>query len=62
MAQQLRTLAILPEDLDLVPSSNMLVNNHFEAPVPEDPILSSGLLRYQVHTLYTNIKTGIAHT
>lgn len=42
-----KNTAVLPEGLDFVPSTNMPVNNHFETPVPEDPILSSDLLRHQ---------------
>jgi hypothetical protein len=43
----LRALSALPEDMDLVLSTNMVTK---ESPVPGDMMLISGISRHQTHT------------
>ena len=49
MAQGLRALAALPEDLSLIPSTHMAASKLSATPVPENPTPSSGLLEYKEH-------------
>lgn len=54
MAQQWRTLAILPEDLDLIPSTHRVVHNclHLQFEGIQSPLLATS------GTSHTNIYTG----
>lgn len=58
MALKLRTLATLSEDIDSVLNTHMSASSSKLPiiPVPEDPMLSSGLFRYCMYTgcLYTD--------
>lgn len=52
MAQCLRVLAVLPEDLSLFPATILGRLQQPVTPAPEDPALSSGLRRHP-HREYT---------
>ena len=50
MAQHLRALAALPEDLGSIPSTHMVAQR--------DMVPSSDFFEYQTHTCYTDIDAG----
>lgn len=58
MAQQLGTMATLPEDLSLIPSIHMA--DHV-TPVPGHPMPSSGLQGHHTHIAQTYIQVN-THT
>ena len=59
MAQQLRTLAALPEDLVLIPSTTWWLTT--VTLVPGDLTSSSGLCGQQECTQYADIHVGKTH-
>lgn len=57
MAQQIRAIAALAEDL----GSGQHLHGHpqpYVNPVPADPVPASDFCRHQVHTQYTCIQAG----
>lgn len=63
MAQQLRTLPILPEDPDLILSTHMAAHNCSETPVPKDltPSYRHACMHRQhikINTSFLKIKHG----
>ena len=61
MAQQVRALTVLPEDLGLSLSSHMAAQPSVTL-VPEDPMSSSGLCRHCKHMIYKHICQQNSHT
>lgn len=57
-----RTLAALPDDLDLIPSIYMAACKNLVTSVLGDLAFSSGLYRHQVCTWYTGVLAGNTHT
>jgi hypothetical protein len=49
LSQQLRALAVLPEDLDSIPSTCLTTPNH---PVPGDPMFSFDIHKPCIHMAY----------
>lgn len=54
MAQQLRVLASLPENLVLIPSTHLATHSHLIS-FPVDLLSSCGLHRYCMYMMFKNI-------
>jgi hypothetical protein len=52
MAQWLKPLAALPEDLGSISSTHMMAHNHPITPVPGDPTPSSGVHGKCAHVVH----------
>ena len=53
MAQWLRTLVDLLEDLGSIPNTHTMAHNYLLTPVSEDPVISYGLLGHCMYLLHT---------
>jgi hypothetical protein len=58
MAQHLKALTVLPEDLGSIPNSYMEAHKSVLTPFPEGPLPSSGLCLNWACTWYTVIHVG----
>ena len=52
MAQQVRVLAALPEDLSSIPSIHLTAHNHLKLQFKGDLVPSSGFCRHCMHVVH----------
>ena len=61
MAQQLRTLVVLPENLSSIPSTYTVAHNYLNSS-PRDLILSSGLCGHSKHVVHQYASKTLIYT